>query len=103
MADVTLPENIGINDMWVIISTSTLLKFFDLNGNVAVEVDGLNYFIKEKGHVPEIQFDNNLTVSKLLEKGFPLFVNKADARKEAVFAGLTGFKYLQLTPSIIKI
>ena len=52
MTDVTLPANIGINDMWVIISTSSLLKFFDLNGDVAAEVDGLNYFIKEKGHVP---------------------------------------------------
>ncbi len=89
--------------MWLLISTTTLLKFFDLKGDVAVEVDGLNYFIKEKGHVPEIKFDHNFAVSKLLENGFPIFVNKADARKEAVLAGLTGFKYLKLSPSIIKI
>jgi hypothetical protein len=89
--------------MWVIISTSTILKFFNLKDDVAVEVDGLNYFIKEKGYVPEIKFDHNFAVSQLLEYGFPLFINKADARKEAVSANLTGFKYLQLHPSIIKI
>jgi len=89
--------------MWLLISTTTALKFFDLKGNVAVEVDGLNYFIKEKGHVPEIKFDNNAAISKLLENGFPIFVNKADARKAAVLARLTGFKYLKLSPSIIKI
>tara|TARA_R110001583_G_scaffold43765_1_gene139100 strand:+ start:1139 stop:1411 length:273 start_codon:yes stop_codon:yes gene_type:complete len=89
--------------MWVIIGTNTLLKFYNLKGDTAVEVDGLNYFIKERGHVPEIKFDHNFAVSKLLENGFPLFINKADARKEAVFTGLTGFKYLQLNPSILKI
>jgi len=30
-------------------------------------------------------------------------MSKSDARKEAVKAGLTGFKYLKLTPSIIKL
>jgi hypothetical protein len=89
--------------MWLLISTTTLLKFFDLKSDVAIEVDELNYFIKEKGHVPEIKFDHDFAVSKLLKNGFPLFVNKADARKEAVLAKLTGFKYLKLAPSIIKI
>jgi hypothetical protein len=89
--------------MWLLISTSTLLKFYNLKGDMAIEVAGLNYFIKEKGHVPEIKFDHNFAVSKLLENGFPLFVNKTDARKEAVLAGLTGSKYLMLTPSVIKI
>jgi hypothetical protein len=89
--------------MWLLISTTTLLKFFDLKSDVAIEVDELNYFIKEKGHVPEIKFDHDFAVSKLLKNGFPLFVNKADARKEAVLAKLTGFKYLKLDPSIIKI
>lgn len=89
--------------MWLLISTSTLLKFFDLKSDVAVEVDGLNYFIEAKNHVPEIKFDHNFAVSKLLESDFPIFVNKADARKSAVLARLTGFKYLKLSPSIIKI
>jgi len=89
--------------MWVIISTSTLLKFFDLKDKVAIEINGLSYFFKEKGHVAEIKFNHNFAVSKLLEKGFSLFISKADARKEAVSAGLTGFMYLQLSPSIIKL
>jgi hypothetical protein len=89
--------------MWALISTSTLLKFFDLKSSSAIEVEELMYFIKEKGHVPEIKFDQNVAVSKLLKNGFPLFINKADARKKAVKAGLTGFKYLQLNPTIIKI
>ncbi len=79
--------------MWLLISTTTLLKFFDLKSDVAVEVDGLNYFIKEKGYVPEIKFDHNIAASKLLKNGFPMFVNKTDARKAAVLAKLTGFKY----------
>lgn len=89
--------------MWVIISTSALLKFFDLKSDSAIEVEYLEYFIKEKGHVPEIKFDHDFAVSELLKIGVPLFINKKDARKKAVSAGLTGFKYLQLTPTIIKI
>ena len=53
--------------------------------------------------MPEIKFDHNFAVSKLLENGFPLFINKVDARKEAVSANLTGFKYLKLNPTSIKI
>ncbi|SGZ04064.1 hypothetical protein [Moritella viscosa] len=88
--------------MWVIISTSDQLKFYDLKNNEGIIIDGLYYFIKTRGHVPEIKFDHNKAVSTLLKWGIPLFMKKTDARKEAVNAKLTGFKYLKLNPSIIK-
>ncbi|GHG07905.1 hypothetical protein [Thalassotalea marina] len=88
--------------MWAIISTSKNLKFFDLKGTTAKEIEGLSYFVKHKGNVPEIPFEHNFAVTTLIEHGVPLFINKADARSEAVALNLTGFKYLKLTPTIIK-
>jgi len=90
--------------MWAVISISRQLKFYDLkNNDQGIVIDDINYFIEQKGRAPEIKFDQNFAVKKLLLSGIPLFMSKSDARKEAVKAGLTGFKYLKLTPSIIKL
>lgn len=90
--------------MWAVISISRQLKFYDLkNNDQGIEIDGLSYFIEQKGWAPEIKFDHNFAVSKLLLSDVPLFISKSDARKEAVKVGLTGFKYLKLSPSIIKL
>ncbi|QUM85971.1 hypothetical protein [Moritella sp. 28] len=96
--------NWKLNIMWVIISQSRQLKFYGLtNSEQAIEIDGISYFIEKKGYSPEIKFDHNFAVEKLLLSGVPLFITKSDARKEAVKLGLTGFKYLNLSPSIIKL
>jgi len=89
--------------MWVVISTSKELQFFDLHSDEARPVDGLTYFIEAQGHIPQIRFDHDEAVSKLLQAGIPLFVSKADARKKVTTLKSTGFKYLKLTPSIVRL
>jgi hypothetical protein len=49
--------------MWVVISISRQLKFYDLkNNDQGIEIDDINYFIEQKGRVPEIKFDQNFAV-----------------------------------------
>ena len=89
--------------MWALISTSSNLKFFDLKSKESKEIEGLNYFIKQKGYAPEVLFDHDTAVKTLLKNGVPLFSKKEEAKKEAVALNLAGFKYLKLTPNYIQI
>ncbi len=89
--------------VWVVISTSKILKFFDLKSTKSKEINGLSYAIEQNGHSPKIQFEHNAAVTTLLKNGVPLFINKVDAKNEAVALGLTGFKYLKLSPNKVEV
>jgi hypothetical protein len=87
--------------MWVIISTSNDLKFYCFKRKEFIQHFNLNYRI-DNGYTVTNEIDNhNFVVKQLIAMGYPIFINKKEARKQAVFEKLTGFKYLKLSPTII--
>lgn len=89
--------------MWAIISTANELKFYSFKNKEFYKYEDLYYSTNEFGcQTGEIN-NHNFVVSRLLNLGIPIYINKKEARVEAVNAELTGFKYLQLNPTILKI
>lgn len=89
--------------MWVIISTAKELKFYNIKNKEFCKYEDLYYLTSEYGYLTDEIENHNFVVSKLLSLGFSIYVNKKDARIEAVNEKLTGFKYLQLNPSVLKL
>lgn len=81
--------------MWAIISNHSELRFYSCASKPAVGIDDVNYErISTSGTHESI-------VSKLIRSGVPLFIKKSDARAKAVEWNLKGFKYIELSPSVI--
>jgi len=89
--------------MWAIISTTNKLKFYNFKKKEFSEFADLYYCNNELGY-PSHEIENhNFVCSSLLTRGIPIFIHKKEAREHAVNENLTGFKYLQLNPSVLKI
>jgi hypothetical protein len=86
--------------MWVIISTSSDLRFYSFISNKFECYHGLNYKNDSFGG-KELIGDHDEIVAQLLSLGIPLFIKRDYAKKEAVSINLTGFKYLRLSPKVI--
>ncbi len=92
-----------MKSMWAIVSTSNKLKFYSFEAKEFITIDGLDYLSNEFTYqYTEIE-KHNFVVSQLLSQGLPIYINKSDARVKATSVNLTGYKYLQLNPTILKI
>lgn len=88
--------------MWVIVSTTNNLKFYDFKTEAFVSINGIEYMRSHHG-LTRIVDDHDLVVKNLIKMGFPIFTYKKDARKILVAKGLTGVKYLELKPTVLAI
>ena len=87
--------------MWAIISTSNTLKFYGFQTKEFTQHMDLNFIFNVFGESTGEVKDHDFVVSKLLSMGFPIFVHKKEAREHATRDKITGFKYLQLNPTIL--
>jgi hypothetical protein len=89
--------------MWVIVSTTNEFELFNFKNKEFCKYEDLYYSTNEYGCRSDEIENHNFVVSKLLSLGFPIYINKKDARVKATTVNLTGFKYLQLNPSVLEI
>lgn len=89
--------------MWAIVSTTNELKFYSFKTKEFSKYEDLYYFTNEYGCRTDEIKKHNFVVSKLLSLDIPIYINKKDARLKATSVNLTGFKYLQLNPTILEI
>ncbi len=90
--------------MWAIISMTNKLKFYNFDKKEFCQLDELQYKESSHGYRTEIiEIDDNGIASILLANGISIFQTKKDIQAKAIPAGLTGYKYFQLNPSVLKI
>lgn len=87
--------------MWAIISTTNKLKFYSFKNKEFSEYVDLQFINNELGYATDEIENHNFVVNSLLSRGIPIFIHKKEAREHAVNEKLTGFKYLQLNPTIL--
>ena len=94
--------------MWVIIKTSRELHFYNSKLKSFVKQDGLNFEIESLGYINEhivdtdgVMLNDNKIVNSLLGTGIRVFINRKDVSAHAVKEKLTGYKYFQLTPTVL--
>ncbi len=83
--------------MWAIISNHKDLRFFSYGSLSAKAIEGVGYEQCQKDGSHE-QIARELLIS-----GIPLFIKKSDARDKALEWGLTGYKYIEISPAFISL
>ena len=90
--------------MWAVISMTNKLKFYNFDKKEFCQLDGLQYKESPHGYRTEIiEIDDNGIASILLANGIAIFQSKKDVQARAISAGLTGYKYFKLNPTVLKI
>ena len=90
--------------MWAVISMTNKLKFYNFDKKEFCQLDGLEY--EEDIYVygsKIIKMKDNDIARILLANDIAIFQSKKDVQARALSAGLTGYKYFRLNPTVLKI
>jgi hypothetical protein len=87
--------------MWAITNTSNNLKFYCFENKEFMSVATLKYKLDKFGYVDKELEDHNVVLQALDSAGIRVFIDRKEAKEHITSEKITGFKYLELNPTIL--